>query len=75
MIMIWKLLTPCGWVAGVLAFIVEIGQLLGIVQGTYQTRDVLFYMAGFILAGVFNEKTRLVCDCYHRHGVLSVGLH
>lgn len=75
MIMIWKHLTPWTWVAVVLAVVAEFGQLLGIVQGTYQTLDVLFYVAGFILAGVLNEKTRLVCDRNNRHGVLSVGQH
>lgn len=75
MIMIWKHLTPWTWVAVVLAVVAEFGQLLGIVQGTYQTLDVLFYVAGFILAGVLNEKTRLVCDRNNRHGVLSVRQH
>jgi hypothetical protein len=28
----------------------ELGQLLGFVQGTYETADIMFYLAGFILA-------------------------
>lgn len=60
MIMIWKHLTLWAWVAVVLAVASEFGQLMGIVQGTYHSFDVLFYVAGFILSGALNEKAHLV---------------
>ena len=40
----WMSLAP------VLAFGGEIGQLVGLVQGTYEAADIAFYAAGFVLS-------------------------
>lgn len=75
MLLIWKRLVPWTWVAVVLAVGAEYGQLFGFVQGTYQTLDVLFYIGGFILAGVLNEKTSLVNVRNIGHDLLGAGQH
>ena len=67
MLLIWGRLNQWTWVVVILAVCAEFGQLLGLVRGTYQSLDVLFYLGGFILAGAFNEQTHLVCvrdSCY-----------
>lgn len=73
MMLIWNRPVPWTWVAVVLAVAAEFGQLLGVVEGTYQTLDVLFYLLGFTFAVVFNAKTSLVDDCDCDHGILGVG--
>ena len=73
MMLIWKRFTAWTWVGVVLAVGAEYGQLLGLVQGTYDTLDVVFYVGAFILAGALNEKAPLVHRGPACNGVLGVG--
>lgn len=73
MLLIWKRFVPWVWVGLILAVVAEYGQLFGFVQGTFQTLDVLFYVGGFVLAGIFNEKTPLVHTRNAGDGLLGVG--
>lgn len=70
-LIIWKRFNFWTYLAVVLAVGAECGQHVGIVQGTYQTLDIVFYIAGFILAGMFNEKTPLVSTGDDRDGILG----
>jgi len=60
MLLIWKRFSVWIWVGVVLAVGAEYGQLLGLVQGTYQSLDVIFYVSAFVLARASNEKAFLV---------------
>ncbi len=62
MLIIWARMMPWVWVGVVMAVGAEIGQLWGVVPGTYDTLDLAFYIGAFITAGVLNAKTYLV-DC------------
>lgn len=71
MLLIWNRFVLWTWIAVLLAASAEFGQLLGLVQGTYQTLDVLFYLGGFVLAGALNEQTHMVSVSNTCHGDLS----
>ncbi len=58
MLAIWGRSGPWVYSGVVLAVGAEFGQLVGVVPGTYDTLDVIFYVAGFILAGVVHAQTR-----------------
>lgn len=76
MMLIWNRLVPWTWVAVLLAVSAEYGQLFGLVQGTYQSLDVFFYLAGFICAVILNaKKTSLVDDSNPHHGILGIRQH
>ncbi len=75
MFLIWNRFVHWVWIGLILAVGAEFGQLFGLVQGTYQTLDVLFYVGGFVLAGVLNEKAPLVDHCVIHHGNPCVGKH
>ena len=55
--------------APVLAIGGELGQLFGFVEGTYETRDLVFYLAGFTLAAFVvsgrNKRTN-----YEKHSLV-----
>jgi hypothetical protein len=59
-LLFWICLAP------VLAIGGELGQFLGVVQGTYETTDIVFYLAGFILA-VFVVSGRSKRENYEKH--------
>ena len=58
-ILIWDRAPPLAWLSAgaVLAIGSELGQLIGIVPGTYQHRDVAFYICGFVAACLQLEIT------------------
>lgn len=75
MLLIWNRWVPWTLIPVILAVSAEFGQLLGLVQGTYETLDILFYLLGFFLAGIRNEKTRMVIVCNSCDGDLGAGQH
>jgi hypothetical protein len=60
MLAIWGRSGPWVYSGVVLAVGAEFGQLVGFVPGTYDTLDVVFYLAGFILAGVVHAQAHRV---------------
>lgn len=71
MILIWNRHNAWTLVAVVLAVGAECGQYFGLVQGTYDTIDILFYLGAFFLAGNLNEKTHMVRTGDNCDGVLG----
>lgn len=63
MLIIWGRLVPWVFTGVVLAVVAEFGQLFGIVQGTFDIVDLLFYVCAFLLARFLNEKAHLVNGC------------
>lgn len=64
LLLVWHRLAPWTWLGVILAVGTEFGQLLGYVEGTYHSLDVVFYVGAFIMAGAINAKTRIL---KHRH--------
>jgi hypothetical protein len=38
----------------------ELGQLVGVVPGTYDSNDIAVYIVAFLIAGAWNAKAHLV---------------
>ncbi len=68
MLIIWDGAPPWFWLllGVVLALGAELGQAIGLVQGTYQHLDMLFYLGAFLLALLqmrcFYETTPAFCN-------------
>lgn len=60
MLLIWGRIAPWVYSGLVLAVGAELGQFVGLVPGTYANLDMVFYVGGFLLAGVVHAKTHVV---------------
>ncbi len=60
MLLIWRRMVPWVYSGGILALGAELGQLVGIVPGTYDNLDMAFYVGAFILAGVVHAQALVV---------------
>ena len=60
MIQIWGRFVPWVFLGLALAIGAEIGQSFGVVEGTYDTLDIVFYLGRFIFAGVAHAQALLV---------------
>jgi hypothetical protein len=60
MLLIWGRLVPWVWTGVVLAVGAELGQLVGLVPGTYDHLDMVFYVGAFLAAGVVYGQTHVV---------------
>lgn len=73
MLLIWKRLTYWAWLVPVLAIGSELGQMFGVVPGTYQTLDVIFYAGAFFLAGALHAETPIIGHRYFNYGSSCTG--
>lgn len=60
MLLIWGRMVPWVYSGVVLALGAELGQLVGLVPGTYDNLDMVFYVGAFILAGVAHAQAPVV---------------
>lgn len=58
MLLIWNRAVPWVWTGVILGVTTELGQLLGIVPGTYELLDIGFYTGGFVFARTTHAQTR-----------------
>lgn len=60
MLIIWHRIGPWAFTGVTLAVGGEIGQLVGVVPGTYEHLDMIFCIGGFLLAGACNAHAHMV---------------
>jgi hypothetical protein len=72
MLLIWGRMVPWVYSGVALAMGAELGQLVGLIPGTYANLDIAFYVGAFILAGVAHAQTPLVNRSAARDGVPRV---
>jgi hypothetical protein len=75
MLLIWKRVVPWTWIFLLLAVTAEFGQKFGLIEGSFDVLDLCFYLGGFTLAVLFNEKTPLVHNSCRDYGDLGPRQH
>ena len=60
MLLVWNRFVPWVWLSVVLAVASEVGQATGYVTGTFDWRDIYFYVGSFLIAGELHAQTRSI---------------